>query len=82
MDGGRESRIGLQEGNGRQKLTTEQTAWLERIRDHMKENLSIDQEDFDHVPVLSRAGGWGRANKVFQGQLPDLLQQFNGAIAA
>ena len=65
-----------------QKLTPEQTAWLERIRDHMKENLSINQEDFDYVPVLSRAGGWGRANKVFEGQLPDLLQQFNGAIAA
>src|SRR5207244_9603665 len=38
-------------------FTTEQLQWLDRIEAHLAENLTIDQEDFDAVPVLSLAGG-------------------------
>jgi type I restriction enzyme, R subunit len=45
------------------------------------ENLTIDLNDFDVLPVFNRAGGWVRANKVFAGQLPQLINQFNEAVA-
>jgi len=60
----------------------EQQVWLDRIRVHLVENLSIDQDDFEHVPVFARAGGWGRANRTFDNHLPDVLREINEAIAA
>ncbi len=40
-----------------QEFTTEQQVWLDRIRSHLIENLSIGQEDFDELPVFTREGG-------------------------
>jgi len=63
-------------------FSSEQQQWLDRICTHLRENLSIDQEDFESQPVFTHYGGWGRASSVFAGQLPDLIQQLNLAIAA
>jgi len=63
-------------------FTAEQQEWLDRIRVHLVENLSIDHDDFEHVPVFARAGGWGKANRTFENRLPDLLRGINEAIAA
>lgn len=63
-------------------FTPEQLKWLERIRIHLQENLSIDKEDFESQPVFADYGGWGNASKVFQGRLPVLIKEINGAIAA
>lgn len=63
-------------------FTQEQWGWLGRIRDHMIANLSIDREDFDLSPVLSRAGGWMPAERTFEGQLEQLLYSLNEAVAA
>ena len=63
-------------------FTPEQQQWLERIRNHLQENLSIDQEDFESQPAFTHYGGWGRVSVVFQGQLPQLIQDINRAIAA
>ncbi len=65
-----------------QSLNDEQMSWLARIREHLIANLSIDPVDFDDLPVFSREGGWGRANRVFDGQLADLLKRINEALAA
>lgn len=65
-----------------QSFTSAQLQWLERIRDHLVANLSIDREDFENIPVFNHAGGWGRANKDFDKKLPDLIQKCNEAIAA
>lgn len=62
-------------------FTREQGQWLDRIRDHLIQNLSIGKEDFDTLPIFSRAGGWSRANTVFEKQLEELLENFNEAIA-
>lgn len=64
------------------QFTDEQQKWLERIRDHLVENLSIDRDDFENVPVFTRFGGWGRANKTFNNQLDNILRDLNEAIAA
>jgi type I restriction enzyme, R subunit len=66
----------------RHTFSADQEVWLDRIREHLVANLSVDQEDFDTVPVLSRSGGWGNANRAFTGRLPELLQEMNEAIAA
>ena len=63
-------------------FTAEQQRWLGRIRAHLQENLSIDQADFEDQPAFADYGGWGRAAKVFQGQLPTLINELNRAIAA
>jgi type I restriction enzyme R subunit len=63
-------------------LTEDQKKWTEHIRQHLVANLSIDREDFDNVPVLSNRGGWGRANKVFDGQLADLVASLNKEMVA
>jgi type I restriction enzyme R subunit len=63
-------------------FSPEQLKWLERIRTHLQENLSIDQEDFESQPVFADYGGWGNASTVFQGRLPVLIKEINGAIAA
>ena len=63
-------------------FTDEQQKWLDRIRDHLVANLSIDQEDFLLMPVFEQAGGWVQANRVFDGKLNELLAKLNEAIAA
>ncbi len=63
-------------------FTVEQQQWLGRIRLHLVENLSIDEEDFEVMPTLEGAGGWGKANRVFEGKLKELLHQLNEALAA
>jgi type I restriction enzyme R subunit len=63
-------------------FTEAQAAWLDRIRAHLVENLSIDRQDFDDLPVFSREGGWGVANRVFDGRLEAFLRDLNQALAA
>ena len=67
-----------------QEFTTEQTQWLERIRNYMAESntLAINADDFEASPIFLSAGGWGRANRVFNRGLTDILRHLNEAIAA
>lgn len=62
--------------------TVAQQAWLDRIREHLIANLSIDREDFDDLPVFARHGGWAAANRDFDGGLLHFLEEVNQAIAA
>lgn len=59
-----------------------QQAWLDRIRTHLVVSLSIEKDDFDAIPVLADSGGWGAANKAFEGKLDELLAGLNEALAA
>ena len=63
-------------------FTSEQLQWLERIREHLIANLSIDQDDFEVVPIFTHFGGWGRANRAFNNKLDQIIQVLNEAIAA
>lgn len=40
-------------------FTPEQQQWLDRIQQHLTENLSIEREDFDVIPTLEGAGEQG-----------------------
>lgn len=64
------------------QFTDEQSQWLQRIREHLVANLTIDKDDFEVVPIFTHFGGWGRANRIFNNQLDDIIRDLNEAIAA
>jgi type I restriction enzyme R subunit len=64
------------------RLTDDQAKWMDHIRQHLVQNLSIEREDFDDIPVLADRGGWGRANRSFDGQLAELLDDLNEELVA
>ncbi len=63
-------------------FTQEQTMWLDLIRAHMVQNLTIDLSDFEAAPIFATKGGLGRARKVFTGDLEAFIEEFNYAMAA
>jgi type I restriction enzyme, R subunit len=65
-----------------QSFTPDQQRWLDRIRDHLVANLTIEREDFNVLPIFSRDGGWAPANHAFNDRLGDLLHKINEAMAA
>ncbi len=67
--------------NGKE-FTDEQQKWLDRIREHMIANLSIDKEDFEVMPIFARFGGWAPANRTFNDNLDNIIRDLNEAIAA
>lgn len=64
------------------QLTESQLKWLEYIRQHLVQNLSIEREDFDVIPILFDRGGWGPANRAFDGRLDELLKDLNRELVA
>ena len=62
-------------------FTNEQQQWLDLIRDVLAKNLSIDRSDFELMPNLEGAGGWRKANNVFDGKLTELIKALNEALA-
>jgi type I restriction enzyme R subunit len=64
------------------QYTDEQKKWLERIRAHLVVGLSIDEEDFENVPILLDPGGWKAADRAFEGKLEDFLKEINARMAA
>lgn len=63
-------------------FTPEQQQWLDRIREHLLTNLTLDREDFDALPIFARNGGWGVADRAFKGELAELVVCINEAMAA
>ena len=63
-------------------LTEEQNKWMAYIRQHLVQNLSIEPDDFDNIPVLADRGGWGKANRTFDGHLAELLDELNKELVA
>lgn len=63
-------------------FSSQQQKWLDRIRLHLVQNLTIDKDDFEYLPVFADFGGWGKADKDFGGRLLPLVTEINAAIAA
>jgi type I restriction enzyme R subunit len=62
-------------------LTDEQSAWIQYIKEHLIQNLTLDKEDFEDSPILERHGGWGKFRKVFP-EAETIIKEINAAIAA
>jgi hypothetical protein len=63
-------------------LTAAQQAWLDRILAHLLQNLSIDREDFEELPVFTRHGGWTKTDHDSARKLIEFLRGVNEAVAA
>ncbi len=63
------------------RLTPAQEKWLEMIRSYLPINLIISREDF-RMPPFSRMGGWDKANRTFDGQLENILNDINEVMIA
>jgi type I restriction enzyme R subunit len=71
----------LQQENAGRTFSTEQLAWLERIREHVAAALAITADDFGYTPFIE-AGGLGKAAQVFGDDLAPLLEEINEVLAA
>jgi type I restriction enzyme R subunit len=61
----------------------EQNRWLELIRRHLIENLLMEKEDIETLPIFTREGvSWNKLNNVFDGRLETIIHEINEAIAA
>jgi type I restriction enzyme R subunit len=67
---------------GGKTFTTEQQQWLGMIEAHLIENLTIDRQDFDTLPVFARQGGLSQATRIFGPRLDEMIIALNEAIAA
>jgi type I restriction enzyme R subunit len=64
-------------------FTDEQEKWLGLIRRHLIENLLMEKEDVDYLPLFFREGAsWGKLNEVFAGELETIIREINLAVAA
>ncbi len=63
-------------------FTPEQKKWLGFIANHLKENLSISEDDLESQPVFSNRGGLARARKLFGNELRPLIDRLNYTLVA
>jgi len=68
------------EADGR-VFTPDQRAWLVLMAEHVAANVEIEAEDFDDPPFTQR-GGLAGAHRVFGAELPRVLEEISGVIAA
>lgn len=64
------------------KLNEDQQKWMEYIKEHLKQNMTIDEDDFSIVPALSDRGGLSKFKKVFTSDYNKIIKEINIAIAA
>ncbi len=73
----------MSSANWYETVTEEQEKWLDLIRRHLMENLLMEKEDVNYLPIFTREGAsWGKLNKVFGGELKTIIHEINAAIAA
>lgn len=66
---------------GSHEVNSKQEKWLELIRLHLVENLTIEPQDFDEMPVFLNLGGsFKRVNDDFDGKLMPFIEQLNATI--
>jgi type I restriction enzyme, R subunit len=64
----------------RRPWTQPQRRWLELIAKQVKLEEVVDHEALDRGQFLKQGGGFERLNKVFEGQLGDLLKDIHATI--
>jgi type I restriction enzyme R subunit len=64
---------------GSRRWSTPQRQWLQRIAAQTKANVIVDREALDDPDLIFRreGGGFARLDRIFDGQLEEVLQTFN-----
>jgi len=60
--------------------TTPQRDWLKKLAAQTKANVLVDRAALDNDMVFTQQGGFNRANRLFEGQLPQILSTFNDSV--
>jgi type I restriction enzyme R subunit len=62
--------------------TTPQRQWLQKIAAQTKANVIVDREALDDPDLVFRreGGGFTRLDRIFDGQLQQVLENFNEAV--
>jgi type I restriction enzyme R subunit len=64
------------------QLNEEQQQWMEYIKEHLKQNMTLDENDLKELPVFTDRGGLKKFKKVFAGDYEKIIQEINLSIAA
>lgn len=64
------------------QLSDEQQKWMGYIREHMKQNMTLDEVDLAELPVFTDRGGLHKFIKVFGNVYEKIIHEINSAIAA
>ena len=64
------------------EFSSEQLQWLAFIKEHLIQNLTLDKQAFNLIPILEIHGGLARARKVFGSSLDDLITEITLKITA
>lgn len=57
-------------------FTPEQRSWLDMMKSHIAQSLTIEKQSFDHTPFAEHGGLYG-AYRVFDNQFEEILQSLN-----
>ncbi|MCU7866946.1 MAG: hypothetical protein KZQ98_00200 [Candidatus Thiodiazotropha sp. (ex Lucinoma borealis)] len=63
------------------KFTSEQLAWLNKIKDQIAQNAEMTVDDFNYIP-FNQEGGLLKARELFGKDLDNLIQELNGYLIA
>lgn len=63
-------------------LNEEQSQWMGYIREHLRQNLSLGEDDLQELPIFADRGGLGRFKKVFPQDYKTMINEINAAVAA
>lgn len=75
--------LAMEKVMGENKITDKQEKWLELIKLHLIENLTIEKEDFDEMPIFVNLGGsFKKINVDFDGKLEPFITEINSTIPA
>jgi type I restriction enzyme R subunit len=72
----------IQKVTSGKNLNEEQRKWMEYIAEHLKQNMTLDEEDLNDLPVFTDRGGLSRFKKVFAADYHKIITEVNVAIAA
>ena len=63
------------------EFTPEQLEWLQMIREHIANALTIEIDDFENVPFYEKGGAF-KVYQLFGAELTTILDELNEALAA
>lgn len=64
------------------QLNEEQQKWMSYIKEHLKQNMTLDENDLQELPVFTDRGGLKKFKKVFADDHAKIINEINLAIAA
>ncbi|TVT47924.1 MAG: hypothetical protein FHK82_17905 [Sedimenticola thiotaurini] len=68
-------------GEGKNRFSPDQLAWLNKIKDQIAQNAEMTVEDFNYIP-FNQEGGLLKARELFGKDLDDLIEELNCELIA